>query len=101
MAKLTSGVGVNSPPWLRRTCTPLAASTRSAVFSAGAESAWVSAPMYSGPLMPAPARYSQTAWVIARICASLNVLSRLLPRWPLVPNDTRWRGSAGSGVRPS
>ena len=40
----------------------------------------------------------QTAWQIARICASLNVPSKADPRWPEVPKATRCAGFAGSGV---
>jgi len=52
MAWLTAGVGVNSPPAEIMVCTPLAASTSIALSSAGCDSAWVSAPINSGPLMP-------------------------------------------------
>ena len=96
MAWLTSGVGVNMPG-CTRTRTPLAIRTSSAVIQAGSDRAWVSRPMYSGPVMPARARYSATAWEVARMCASLKVPARLLPRWPLVPKATRCSGSLGSG----
>ena len=48
----TAGVGVNSPPAETIVATPFAASTSSAVSNAGCDSAWVSAPMNSGPSMP-------------------------------------------------
>ena len=59
----------------RRPCTltPLAASTSSALTCAGSESACVSAPRNSGPSIPCAARYSQIAWVMARMWSSLNV----------------------------
>ena len=39
----------------------------SALTVAGSDSAWVSAPRYSGPSMPWRARYSQIACVVARM----------------------------------
>src|SRR5262245_44431359 len=39
------------------------------------------------------------AWVMARVCASVNVPRRGVPRWPLVPDAPRWLGSARSGPR--
>ena len=39
-----------------------------AVVQAGLDSAWVSLPMYSGPVMPWDARYSTIAWVVAAMC---------------------------------
>jgi hypothetical protein len=48
--------------------------------------------------MPWPARYSQIAWVIASTCPSLKLRWRDDPRWPDVPNATRWPGSAASGA---
>ena len=77
--------------------TSLAASTSSALTWAGSDSAWVSAPRYSGPSMPWAARYSQMAWVVATMWSSLNVAVNADPRWPEVPNDTRSAGWAGSG----
>ncbi len=47
-----AGVGVYSSPAAVMTSTPLAASTSSAEANAGADSAWVSKPMNSGPSMP-------------------------------------------------
>jgi hypothetical protein len=99
MACDTAGVGVNSPPLETRTCTPLAASTSSALSNAGCDSACVSQPMNSGPSMPFPCRYSQIAWLIASTCHSLKLRSNELPRWPEVPNATRCSGTAGSGRR--
>ena len=40
------------------------------------ESAWVSRPMNSRPVVPCPARYSTMACVVARMCGSLNAASR-------------------------
>ena len=97
IARDTAGVGVYPPRASHSTWTPLAASTSSAVTCAGSDSAWVSAPRYSGPLMPCPARYSQIAWVVAAMWSSLNVAVNADPRWPEVPNDTRCAGSPGSG----
>src|ERR1017187_2033874 len=90
----------NSRPSLacRCVCTPLAASTSSVVCCAGAESAWVSLPRQSGPMMPACVRYSAIAWAMARMYASLKLPLMALPRWPLVPKATRWLGSLTSGV---
>ena len=48
--------------------------------------------------MPWPRRYSQTACVIARMCASLKLRASALPRWPLVPKATRWAGTVTSGA---
>src|SRR5215467_4761580 len=47
--------------------------------------------------MPCEARYSQIAWVVAAMWSSLNVAVNAEPRWPEVPNDTRWAASSGSG----
>ena len=99
IARDSAGVGVYWPSAWTRVWTPLLASTSSAVRSAGAEAAWVSAPRNSGPVIPARERYSQIAWVMARMCASLKALSSAAPRWPLVPKATRSRGLAGSGRR--
>jgi len=49
--------------------------------------------------MPWPRRYSQMAWVMAAMWASLNEPRSGDPRWPLVPNRTSWLGSPGSGLR--
>ncbi len=88
MAWLTAGVGVNrSAPSIIAT-TSLAASTSSADTQAGSDNACVSRPMNSGPVVPAAARYSTMACVVARMCASLNAASRLEPRCPDVPNAT-------------
>ena len=43
------------------------------------------------------ARYSQIAWVVARMWSSLNVAVNADPRCPDVPNDTRCAASPGSG----
>ena len=85
-----TGVGVTpSFSWMM-VSTPFAASTSSAVRCAGAETAWVSFPIYSGPSIPCPRRYSQMACVMARMCASLNVPCSGEPRCPLVPKLTSW-----------
>ena len=99
IARDSDGVGVYCPSAWTRVSTPFAASTSSAVRSAGAEAACVSAPRNRGPVMPARARYSQIACVIARMWASLNAPSSAAPRWPLVPKATRSRGLSGSGRR--
>ena len=39
-------------------------------------------------MVPWAARYSQTACVMARMCASVNVPFSEVPRWPLVPKAT-------------
>ena len=80
-----------------RASTPAPASTSSAVRHAGSDRAWVSRPMNSGPLIPCDARYSTIAAVMAMMCASLNFPSKEAPRWPEVPNTTRWSTFAGSG----
>ncbi len=54
------------------TVTSLATSTSSAVTQAGSDRPWVSRPTNSGPSKPCSRRYSQIAWVVARMCASLN-----------------------------
>ena len=97
IARETAGVGVYPPRESTSTRTPLAASTSSALAVAGSESACVSAPRYSGPSMPWPARYSQIAWVVARMWSSLNVAVKADPRCPDVPKDTRCATSPGSG----
>jgi hypothetical protein len=99
IARDSAGVGVYCPSAWTRVSTPFAASTSSAERSAGAEAACVSAPRNSGPVMPARARYSQIACVMARMWASLNAPSSAAPRWPLVPKATRSRGLSGSGRR--
>jgi hypothetical protein len=93
----TAGVGVYPPRASTITRTSLAASTSSALTCAGSDSACVSAPRYSGPSIPSPARYSQIACVVARMWSSLNVAVNADPRCPDVPNDTRCAGSPGSG----
>ena len=65
MAWETAGVGVYSSSAAVMTSTPFAASTSSALANAGADSAWVSKPMNSGPSMPFCRRYAQMAWVMA------------------------------------
>ena len=79
--------------------TPLATRTSSADFQAGSERAWVSRPMRSGPSTPTDERYSQMAWVVARMWASLNAVLRLDPRCPDVPNTTISSGFVASGIR--
>ena len=64
MACETAGVGVYSSSAAVMTSTPLAARTSSALANAGADRAWVSNPMNSGPSMPRCLRYAQMAWVI-------------------------------------
>ena len=88
IAWLTAGVGVKRSAESIIATTSLAASTSSADAHAGSESAWVSRPMKSGPVVPCSARYSTIACVVARMCASLNAASRLEPRCPDVPNTT-------------
>ncbi len=97
MAWLTAGVGVYRSAESTSTTTSLAASTSSAETQAGSDSPWVSRPMNNGPVVPCAARYSAMAWVVARMCASLNAPSRLEPRCPEVPNATCWAMSSGSG----
>src|SRR5271169_1736265 len=70
------GQGIDGPLYMGKdthALSPFAASTSSAVRCAGADSAWVSFPIYKGPSIPCPLRYSQIAWVIARMCASVKV----------------------------
>ena len=81
------------------TVTSLAANTSSAVARAGSDSACVSAPRKSGPVTPRIARYSQIAWLVARMWSSLNEAVSEEPRCPEVPNVTRCSGTAGSGCR--
>ncbi|MNC29527.1 hypothetical protein D3C75_777750 [compost metagenome] len=97
MAWETAGVGVYSSSLDSITCTPLAASTSRALAVAGADSAWVSAPMNSGPSMPFSWRYRQMAWVMARTWYSLKLNSSEVPRCPEVPKATRWAATAASG----
>ena len=97
IARDTAGVGVYPPRASTMTMTSLAASTSSALTCAGSDSACVSAPRYSGPSILWLARYSQIAWVVARMWSSLNVAVKADPRCPDVPNDTRCTGSPGSG----
>ena len=51
-----AGVGVNSPPAASIISTPFAAKTSTALICAGSESACVSMPTNSGPLIPASVR---------------------------------------------
>ncbi len=97
----TAGVGVKASSASASTCTSLAWNTSIAVTHAGSDSACVSRPMNSGPSMPCCARYSQIAWLVAAMWSSLNVVRSDEPRWPEVPNETRWPGSSGSGWRSS
>ena len=92
-----TGVGVAPSSASSTTSTPWAASTSTIVRVAGSDSACVSRPRNSGPSMPAAARWRATASEIASTCASLNVQAVDVPRWPEVPNDTRWVSSEGSG----
>ncbi len=48
----------------------------------------MSVPMNSGPVIPAPARYSQIACVAAAMWSSLNDSRSALPRCPEVPKLT-------------
>ncbi len=98
MARDTAGVGVYSSSRSASTSTPLACSTSRAVFHAGSDSAWVSLPMNSGPVVPCEARYSTIACVVAAMWASLKAVSREEPRWPEVPKTTISSGFDGSGV---
>jgi hypothetical protein len=75
----------------------LAASTSSALAAAGTDSAWVSRPRNNGPVMFCEARYWKIAWVMARMCHSLNERSKDEPRWPEVPKATRCVATPGSG----
>jgi hypothetical protein len=95
----TAGVGVNPSRLSISTATPLAANTSSAVWVAGSESACVSRPRNSGPVVRCSARYSTIAWLVAAMWSSLNARFRLAPRWPEVPNATRSAGTDGSGCR--
>ena len=99
MARDTAGVGVYSSSRSASTSTPLACNTSIAVFHAGSDSAWVSLPMNSGPVVPCEARYSTIACVVAAMWASLKAVSSEEPRWPEVPNTTRWSGLPASGTR--
>ena len=83
-----TGVGVKPSPLCMYTSARFAASTSSATRSAGRESAWVSLPIKIGPVIPWVRRYSQIACVMARMCDSVNVAFKLVPRWPLVPKLT-------------
>ncbi len=98
MAWEITGVGTGASPSEITTATPFAASTSSAVRSAGADSPCVSRPRKSGPVIPAAARCSATACATARMCASLKLRRSEEPRWPEVPKATRWAGSRGSGA---
>src|SRR6266851_5391371 len=84
MAREITGVGVTPSSRWMIVSAPFAASTSSAVRSAGPDTACVSLPMYSGPSMPRPRRYSQIAWVVARMCASVKEPRSGEPRCPLV-----------------
>ncbi len=97
MACEMAGVGVY--PWSAwmMVSTPLAANTSRALPKAASESACVSNPTKRGPVTPAAARCSTSAWLTASTWASLNAPSRERPRWPEVPKLTRWPGSSGSG----
>jgi hypothetical protein len=97
MAWDTAGVGVKPSRESTITSTPLATSTSRAVRQAGSERPWVSRPRNSGPVIPALARCSAIAWLMARMWASLKAPSRLEPRWPEVPNVTRWSARETSG----
>ena len=66
MACEMAGVGVYSSSAAIMASTSLAASTSRALAKAGAESAWVSKPMNSGPPMFCCLRYSHIDWLMAR-----------------------------------
>ncbi len=93
----TAGVGVHSSSPAIIVSTPFAARTSSALANAGADSACVSMPTNSGPVVPWRARYSQIACVMARMCHSLKARSNEEPRCPEVPKLTRSAATAGSG----
>ena len=97
MAWEMTGVGVNPRPFCTRSSIPLAAKTSTAEPKAGSERAWVSMPMKRGPTKPLLFLCSATAWLTARMWASLKDPFREEPRWPEVPKETRWAGSSGSG----
>jgi hypothetical protein len=99
MAWEITGVGVKPRASSTRTSTPLAAKTSKAVSRAGSDRAWVSFPRWRGPRIPAPARYSATAWAMARTWASLKLPASDDPRCPEVPKATRSPGVPGSGER--
>ena len=54
--------------------------------------------MNNGPVICLLARYSQIAWVIARICASFKLALSELPRWPLVPKANQLRRVVDIGL---
>src|SRR5882757_10232975 len=97
MACETAGVGVYSSFAASISSTWFAASTSTALFIAGRESACVSMPRKSGPSIFCCLRYKQIAWVIARMCHSLKDRSKDEPRCPDVPKATRCSGTLGSG----
>src|SRR5690625_809688 len=88
MAWLIAGVGVYRPFASITVATPLAANTSNAETQAGSDNPWVSRPRNNGPVIPAAARYSTMAWVIAQMWDWLNAPSSAEPRCPEVPNDT-------------
>ena len=75
----------------------LPANTSIALASAGSDSACVSMPINSGPVIPCAWRYSQMACEMANMWLSLKLPLKEEPRWPDVPNATRCVGSDGSG----
>ena len=93
----SAGVGVYVSRESTRTVTPFAANTSSAETNAGSDSACVSLARKSGPSVPACRRYSQIAWLVARMWSSLNARPSDEPRWPEVPKATRWSGTLTSG----
>jgi len=92
-----TGVGVYPSFSSMTISTPLPAKTSTAVYKAGSESACVSMPMNKGPLVLLALRYSQIAWLIARIWFSLKLLFSEDPLCPEVPKLTCCAASWGSG----
>ena len=65
--------------------------------SAGSDSAWVSMPRNSGPSMPCAGAVVADRLGDGQDVASLNAPSNAEPRWPDVPNATRWAATDTSG----
>src|SRR5271169_1736263 len=87
------GQGIDGPLYMGKDTHALSAPaqrTALEVLAANGDSAWVSFPIYKGPSIPCPLRYSQIACVIARMCASLKAPCSEDPRYPLVPKATSW-----------
>src|ERR1019366_6183902 len=98
IASETAGVGVYSSPCASMTATLLAASTSSALASAGTERACVSMPRNGEPSIRCFFRYGQMACMMARMCFSLKALSNAQPRCPEVPKATRCRPGLLQGL---